>query len=155
MKRIILWGAAGLFILFILLQLIPINTNNPAVTREIKWNAPETRALAQRACFDCHSNETVWPWYSKIAPIKFMLADHVNEGRGRLNFSQWDQPNADYDEIEESVREGAMPLQSYLMIHSNAKLTDAEKEQLLTGLQATFQQDPPIEGERGRGGGDD
>ena len=61
-------AAVAAAIVFAVIQLIPVDRTNPPVTREVRWNAPETRALAQRACFDCHSNETVWPWTSRIAP---------------------------------------------------------------------------------------
>ena len=67
----------GIVIIIILvgIQLIPVSRTNPAITREVKWDAPATRTLAQRACFDCHSNETTWPWYGYVAPISWRLAD--------------------------------------------------------------------------------
>jgi len=136
--------------LLIIAQVVPLQRTNPAVTREVKWNAPETRALAKRACFDCHSNETTWPWYAYVAPISFQVTHHVNEGRGRLNFSAWDQPNANYSEAEREVNRGEMPLWDYLLIHGDAKLTDTEKQTLLAGLKATYASDPPIERKRGR-----
>lgn len=68
-------------------RLLPVARSNPPVTREVQWDSTQIRALAQRACFDCHSNETVWPWYSYIAPISLRVADHVQEGRQKLNFS--------------------------------------------------------------------
>jgi hypothetical protein len=145
MKRKLIWiGVIAVLVIVIGMQLIPLNRTNPPVTREIKWDTPETRALAQRACFDCHSNETAWPWDSYIAPSSFLIYSHVTEGRSRLNFSQWDKPNADFEEIQRSLQEGEMPTWDYLLMHPNARLTDAEKAQLLAGLQATFQQDPPI-----------
>lgn len=147
MKRFLRIGGIVLLALLILIQFIPIDRTNPLVTREVKWDSADTRALAQRACFDCHSNETVWPWYSYVAPISLRVADHVEEGRTVLNFSAWDQPNKDFDEIEKEVNEGGMPLSDYLLMHSEAKLTDAEKEQLLAGLQATMANDPPVERE--------
>ncbi len=136
----------GIAIIIILvgIQLIPVSRTNPAVTREIKWDAPATQALAQRACNDCHSNETTWPWYGYIAPISWRLADHINEGRDQLNFSTWDQPNTELDEVVESINEGEMPLSDYLLMHPEAKLTATEKAALIAGLQATFRQDPPI-----------
>lgn len=133
------------------IQFIPVNRTNPPVTREIKWNAPETKALAQRACFACHSNETVWPAYSYIAPISLRVANHVEEGRGELNFSAWDQPNADFDEVRENIERGEMPLKDFLLLHPEARLTAAETQQLIAGLEATFQQDPPIEKQRREG----
>jgi mono/diheme cytochrome c family protein len=148
MKRIILIFIGILLVLLIFIQFIPVSQNNPAVTREVNWDTPQTRELAKRACFDCHSNETVWPWYSNIAPVSLILANHVHEGREGLNFSQWDQPNTELEEVEEVMEKGEMPLWDYLLMHSEAKLTSAESKQLLSGLRTTFQQDPPIIKER-------
>jgi hypothetical protein len=152
MKKYLTSGTILILVVLIGIQLIPINRTNPPVTREVRWDSPETRDLAKRACFDCHSNETVWPWYSRIAPISFWVANHTSEGRNRLNFSEWDKPNTKPGEIEESIREGNMPPAYYLLMHSEARLTQEETAKLLSGLQATFQQDPPIPGRRG---GDD
>lgn len=135
--------------LLIVIQLIPVNRTNPPSTREVKWDAPETRALAKRACFDCHSNETIWPWYSYVAPVSLRLASHVTEGRDRLNFSAWDQPNERYSEIEKVLNRNEMPLWDYLLMHAGAKLSDTEKQALLTGLKATYANDPPIERQQG------
>ncbi|MCX6050341.1 MAG: heme-binding domain-containing protein [Chloroflexi bacterium] len=148
LKRI---GIAVIIIL-IAIQLIPVNRTNPPVTREVKWDSPATRALAQRACSDCHSNETTWPWYGYVAPVSLFLADHINEGRGRLNFSEWDKPNTELDEVVKNIKNNEMPLWDFLLMHPEAKLTDAEKTALIAGFEATFRQDPPIarpEGARG------
>lgn len=142
MKRLFMLIVILAAIAFVAIQFIPVDRSNPPITREVSWNSAETRALAARACFDCHSNETKWPAYAYIAPVSLMLADHVTEGRDHLNFSEWDQRNADYDEIEEAVTEGEMPLANYLLLHSEARLIEMEKQQLLAGLKATYQQDP-------------
>ena len=73
-------------VLFGALQLIPVSRSNPPVVTPMKWDSDETKALADRACMDCHSNQTRWPWYSYVAPVSFFVADHVNEGRSKLNF---------------------------------------------------------------------
>ncbi|MEZ4660589.1 MAG: heme-binding domain-containing protein [Caldilineaceae bacterium] len=148
MKRYLRIAGIVIVVLLILIQFIPVDRSNPPVTREVQWDSPETRALAQRACFDCHSNETVWPWYAYVAPVSLNVAHHVEEGRGRLNFSMWDQPNEDFREMEKTIREGQMPLWDYLLAHSEAKLSDAEKEALIAGLQATLANDPPVERRR-------
>jgi hypothetical protein len=84
----ILMILAGLLaIVFIAIQFIPVNRTNPTVSTPIKWNSPETEALARRACMDCHSNETVWPWYANIAPASWLVYYDVQQGRSRLNFS--------------------------------------------------------------------
>jgi hypothetical protein len=144
MRRFAKRAGIAIAVILVVLQFVPLTRANPPVTREIKWNAPETRVLTQRACFDCHSNQTVWPWYAYVAPLSMRVVNHVDEGRQRLNFSQWDQPNADFNEVKRSLTEGQMPLSDYLLLHGNAKLSAAETTALLAGLAATFQQDPPI-----------
>jgi cytochrome c551/c552 len=144
MKRYLKWAGIALVVIFIGMQLIPLNRTDPPVTREVKWNSPQTQALAQRACNDCHSNQTTWPWDSYIAPASFLIVNHVDEGRRRLNFSEWDKPNSDFEEVSRTIRNGQMPMWDYVLIHPTAKLTSAETQQLLDGLQATFQHDPPI-----------
>ena len=145
MKRFLRIAGIVIIVLLVLIQFIPVNRTNPAVTQEVKWDSPETRALAQRACFDCHSNETVWPWYSYVAPISLRVAEHVDDGRRHLNFSTWDQANEESEKIIEVIQNGEMPLWDYLLMHPEAKLSDAEKEALITGLQTTLDNDPPIE----------
>lgn len=124
-------------VLFGLIQLVPYGRDhtNPPVVQEPAWDA-QTRALAKRACFDCHSNETVWPWYSNIAPISWLLQRDAEKGRDEMNFSEWEQGEDKTDDIAEVIREGEMPLPPYLLMHPTARLSDAEKEQLIQGLQA-------------------
>jgi len=121
---------------FILIQFIPVDTTNPPVVNEPNWDSQQTRALTQRACFDCHSNETVWPTYTKIAPVSWVIANHVLEGRETLNFSQWN-PNRRNEAIE-TIIEGEMPPLYYTAIHPEARLSALEKQQLVSGLQNTF-----------------
>lgn len=122
----------------LLIQLIPVQRDNPSVVDEPKWDSPQTRELAKRACFDCHSDETVWPWYAYVAPMSWLVTSDVQEGRARLNFSEWSRRGRVH-EIGEVISEGAMPPPYYLPMHPNAQLTDAEKQQLITGLQASLQ----------------
>lgn len=125
---------------FLLIQLIPYGRDhtNPPVLSEPNWNSPQSRELAQRACFDCHSNETVWPWYSNIAPVSWLVQRDVVEGREKLNFSTWAQGGGEKaDEMVEVIAEGEMPLPIYLLTHAEARLTAAEKQALMDGLQAT------------------
>lgn len=137
-----------LALLFIGAQFVPVNRTNPPVAKEVQWNSAETRNLAQRACFDCHSNETVWPWYAYVAPMSWRVAEHVEHGRGHLNFSEWDRPNEDFEEVEKMLNEGEMPLWDYELFHSEAKLSPRETQQLIDGLRATFENDPPIKRQR-------
>ena len=123
----------------IFLQFIPYGQNhtNPPVVQEPSWDSAATRELAQRACFDCHSNETVWPWYSNIAPVSWLVQRDVDEGREKLNFSEWQNASKfeKLDEISEVVLEGEMPPFTYYPTHPEARLSDQEKQQLAQGLQ--------------------
>jgi mono/diheme cytochrome c family protein len=127
--------------LFLLLQAVPFGRmpSNPPVTGEPAWDSPQTRALAVRACFDCHSNETEEPWYSNVAPISWAVSDHVESGRSKLNFSEFDRPQKDADKSDEITEEGDMPPDYYTRfgLHSTAQLNDAEVAQLVAGLRAT------------------
>jgi hypothetical protein len=136
-KRVILWVVIGIVILTLLIQLIPLpgRNNNPLVVAEPNWDSPQTRALVKRACFDCHSNETAWPWYSYIAPVSWLVYNDVMEGRSRLDFSEWNRPQLGAGEITEIIQEGEMPPAIYLPMHPSARLTNAEKQQLITGLR--------------------
>ncbi len=127
MKKIIIRSAVGLVAILILIQLIPVRrTNPPGGTGQF---APvEVTAIFQRACYDCHSNETVWPWYSKVAPVSWLVANDVKEGREHLNFSNWDLMDHEkrakmMHEIWEEVEEGEMPLWFYLPAHPEARLS--------------------------------
>lgn len=139
-KKILIYGGLALLAVFILIQLVPLGRDhtNPPVTQEPNWDSPQTRQLAQRACFDCHSNETVWPWYSNLAPMSWLIQNHVDEGRRRLNFSTWDQQRPrEPEEIAEVILEGEMPLPNYLPLHPEARLSAAERQALAQGLMNT------------------
>jgi len=149
-RRRLLGGVLIALALFALIQAVPYGRShsNPAVTLEPKWDSPQTRAFAVRACFDCHSNQTKWRWYSNVAPASWLVQSDVDGGRHALNFSEWDQrQEAELGEIAESIRGGSMPPWFYVLLHSNAKLSKAEKERFIKGLEATFANSPP------RGGG--
>jgi len=125
---------------FLLIQLVPYGHDhtNPPVTGEPAWDSSATKALAQRACFDCHSNETAWPWYSNVAPVSWLLQRHVTEGRERLNFSTWGTGHQEVEHAARLIQQGEMPPWDYLLLHPAARLGDAEKAQLISGLQATL-----------------
>lgn len=123
--------------LVVAIQLVPVwlVQTNPPVLAEPNWDSDATRALAKSACFDCHSNETVWPWYSKVAPVSWLITKDTLDGRRELNFSEWGRGrSAELDEVEEVIREGKMPLPVYLPLHPEANLSEAEREQLIAGL---------------------
>ena len=132
-------GLLGLLALLLLIQLVPYGRDhsNPAVVAEPAWDSARTRDLAVRACFDCHSNEVVWPWYSNVAPISWLIQHDVDEGRDELNFSEW-HAGQEGHEAAETVREREMPPRQYLWTHPAARLSDTERAALNAGLIATF-----------------
>ena len=109
---------------------------NPPVLAEPEWNTPQTRALAVRACFDCHSNETVWPWYSNVAPISWLVEHDVGEGRRAVNFSEWTRPQREAREAARSVRKGEMRI--YVIARPAVQLSPSERQTLIEGLAATL-----------------
>jgi mono/diheme cytochrome c family protein len=117
---------------------------NPPVVAEPRWDVPPTRALFSRACADCHSHETRWPWYAHVAPVSWLVARHVEEGREHFNVSEWglDRRN-EGDEAAGMLAEGEMPLRAYLLAHPEARLSDAERAELIRGLEATFGREDP------------
>lgn len=128
-------------LILIAIQFIPYGKNlqNPPVTGEPAWDSPHTKDLFFRACGDCHSNETVWPWYSNIAPVSWLLAYDVTEGREHFNVSEWGRPEKNEGEdAAEEVMEGNMPPFFYLPAHPEANLDSMEKQALIDGLKATF-----------------
>jgi mono/diheme cytochrome c family protein len=137
--RLVKWVLVALLGGLLVIQLIPYGRDhdNPPVAAEPSWDSSQTRELAVRACFDCHSNQTVWPWYSNVAPISWLVQRDVDEGRDELNYSEWDR-DQEGEESAETVRDGSMPPNSYLLTHPDARLTDAELALLADGLAATF-----------------
>jgi|SRR5689334_2399686 len=146
--RTLLIIAAIPIVLFLAIQLLPIGKPepNPPVLAEPAWDSPQTRALAQRACFDCHSNETTWPIYTQVAPVSWLITHDVADGRRHLNFSEWGTGRtADptrraraADESRKEITRGDMPPAIYLLMHPDAKLSEAERQQLLDGLMASL-----------------
>ncbi|MFN8512258.1 MAG: heme-binding domain-containing protein [Chloroflexia bacterium] len=134
------WVGGMLIALFLLLQAVPYGRahENPGVVREPPWDSPRTRELAVRACFDCHSNESAWPWYSNVAPASWYVQRHVEEGREKLNFSEFGIGAQETSESDQVVRFGTMPPGYYTPLHPPARLSDAERDELVRGLQATF-----------------
>ena len=132
LKRIVL----GLVVVFAGMQLFRPDRTNPPVdsAQAVKATAtvpPEVDAVFRRACYDCHSSETRWPWYSGVAPMAWGVADHVEEGRAAFNFSQWGaypvrKRLAILEKVCDEVREGKMPLKQYLWLHRDATLSEAD-----------------------------
>lgn len=138
--RVVRWGFGLIVALGLLCQLVPYGRahENPAVLREPTWASPRTRELVARACFDCHSNESAWPWYSHVAPASWLVQRHVAEGRAALNFSEYGYGAQETGEVDEVVRRGSMPPAYYAPLHAPARLTAAERAELIRGLQATY-----------------
>jgi hypothetical protein len=134
------WVLGGVALIALLLQLTnPPRTNPPLIPGHdlLATNAPpaEIAALLRAACYDCHSQETKWPWYSHVAPMSWLLAGHVNDGRKRLNFSEWPQGDPQraakkWNRISEEVGSGDMPLPSYTWAHPPARLNAEQRGRL-------------------------
>ena len=139
-RRLLKIGLISLVGLAVVIQAIPYGRahDNPPVLAEPQWDSPTTRDLVVGACYDCHSNETEWPWYTNIAPVSWLTTRDVDEGRDELNFSEWGSGEQETDDLVESVRDGEMPPFYYGWAHSSARLSDAETQQLIEGLRATF-----------------
>jgi len=133
---------AGAAIALAAIQLVPYGRdhNNPPVTGEPKWDSPRTIELFGRACKNCHSNETLWPWYSSVAPVSWLTQFDVSLGRSAFNVSEWGRTTGENegDKAAGEVKEGKMPPFIYLPAHPEAKLTADEKVELARGLAATF-----------------
>ena len=136
-KKRLLYGFIALAVLFVLAELTllhpQLKPTNPPVTFEVNWDSPQTEAIFRESCADCHSNETVYPWYSYVVPIAWLVNNDVREGREKFNISTGNLEDA--DEIEEVVMEGEMPLAPYLITHPDAALSDEEKVMLINGME--------------------
>ncbi len=101
---------------------------------ELHSNVPEEVSLLLRtSCYDCHSNNTIYPWYSKVQPISWWLSSHINDGRKHLNFDEFNaysmkEKKKKFSEIIETLEKNEMPLKSYTLIHSNSKLSKVQKK---------------------------
>lgn len=141
-KKILL----GLLALFVVLQFIPIDRSVPALDASQDFlqivNAPKEMAtLIKNACYDCHSYESEYPWYSKIAPVSLLIRSHIKGGRQEMNFSEWGSYSKEkaYSKLEECfemVSERKMPMKSFVNMHPEAQMTDVQ----VTGLAQWFQQ---------------
>ena len=129
-----------IIIVISVIQFIPVDKTNPSVDSQKDYfsivNPPENvKNILKTSCFDCHSNETTYPWYSNVAPISWLLKSHINEGREHLNFSEWGSYSVEkqkniLEDCSEVIREKEMPLSSYTIMHSDAELNE-EKSKVL------------------------
>jgi len=142
--KVVLWLVVAGVVVFAAIQLVPYGRahENPPVTAEPAWDGPRTEDLVRAACYDCHSNETRWPWYARIAPASWLLTRDVEEGREVMNFSEWsfspEEAALVAVAIEEVVRDGEMPPRQYRLVHPEAQLSAAERQELIDGVKASL-----------------
>jgi hypothetical protein len=146
MRKVLKWTLVAIGVPFLLIQFVrPERANpqfDPAWSLEARTGMPaDVAAIFNRSCRDCHSNETRWPWYSNVAPVSWLVADDVTEGRRQLNFSEWarytpDEAAARLTYMAFTVREHAMPKPSYLRLHPGARLSHDEIERLCAWIDA-------------------
>ena len=132
--------AIGLLVALVIIQFFKParNISSEKSTNDItnKYTVPASvQEILKTSCNDCHSNNTVYPWYANIQPVAWWLADHVNEGKRKIDFSEFStyppkKAHHKLEEVIEMVKEGEMPLQSYTIIHQNAKLSEPQKLEL-------------------------
>lgn len=138
--------AGAVIVVLVLIQFFTIDQTNVQIDHSkdfISLTKPnkEIATLLKSACYDCHSNQTEYPWYSNVAPISWWLKNHIEEASGHLNFSNWgtytlEQKVHKLEEVVEEVEEGEMPLNSYTWAHEKARLSPIQKEQFLTWIKA-------------------
>ena len=132
--------AGGGALVFLAIQLVPFGRDhtNPPVIREATWDSAATQQLVEAACYDCHSNETRRPWYAKVAPASWLLERDIRAGREELNFSEMDREDNEFEKAAETVADGEMPPFRYTLLHEDARLSDAERDALIRGLQQSL-----------------
>lgn len=147
----------GFLALLAVAQFIRPSTTNPAVNasldiQQVSGAPSDVMQIMKTACYDCHSFETRYPWYSKVAPVSWWVANHINEGREHVNFSEFGKLNAEdrsevFEESAETLQEGEMPLSSYTWfgMHPEAKLSDSDRNKLIAWFNA----------QSGEGGGEE
>src|SRR5690349_12349765 len=152
LKRIVVLGVP----LLVLIQLVPYGRShaNPSVTRAARWDSQRTKELFAAACQDCHSNLTNWRWYDSIAPGSWLVQHDVEDGRKRLNVSEWNQPQPNLQEVERVILGGGMPPIQYKLIHPGGRLSQAQRRELARGMAATYRKDAPSIRADGRDGSD-
>ena len=128
--------AAAALVAAALVQMMPVKRDNPPVAAEIDAPA-DVRTILERSCFDCHSNRTRWPWYSRVAPASWLVARDVHKARKEMNFTDWPVFDPEEQEhlmadIAKNVERGKMPLWNYLLLHPDARLSAAERHRLVS-----------------------
>ena len=137
-KKIALWTILGLIALFALIQFVPYGRNhtNAPATNPFIWDSPTAEAVAKKACYDCHSNDTKWWWAVKIAPFSWLAQHDIDGAKARVDFSAWNGALTTV-ELQSALKDGMPPLQ-FTLLHPNAKLSDAEQQTLVRGFEASL-----------------
>jgi hypothetical protein len=139
--------AVLLFLAVILgIQMIRPERTNPSTDPTRTMSArlhvqADVEAVLERACRDCHSNDTVWPWYSNVAPVSWFVIDHVRSGRRHFNYSEWavyepEKARKILHGICDEVKDGSMPVGSYTLVHRHARLSEPDVQALCSWTQA-------------------
>ncbi len=143
--RLLIISSSGLVLVFVALQTLPVwefapmmDPRNPPVRYEIQWAPPETAHIMETVCYTCHSNETEYPLYMRIAPLSWIAARNVNEGRARLNFSEQPLDTINMNLLIAMIQADVMPPPAYRLTHPEANLTPEQKQRLIEGIQTTF-----------------
>lgn len=133
MKSILKKLALVFAVIFVVIQLIPVDRTNPIGHENLELIAPdEVIQIMKRSCFDCYSNHTEWPFYAYVAPVSWLITEHVNHGREHLNFCEWEGLPSDKkiektEEIWKEVSNEGMPIRSYRMVHPGSGLDERQK----------------------------
>lgn len=157
-KKIVGFGLLGLIGLFLLIQLIPYGRTdhtNPPVTKAAVFSDPKARQIVAASCDDCHSNLTRWPWYTNVAPASWLVQQDVDEGRSKMNLSEWDKPQPALDEVIRQIQPGGeMPPWKYTVMpnHADARLSDADRAILIKAFRELYAKEPPGGIKAGGGG---
>lgn len=157
MKKGIIYLLWAILVVLVAIQFVPVDRSNPEVDMNddflsVTNASAEVQEIIRSSCYDCHSNETNWPWYAYVAPVSFVIKSHVEEGRENLNFSEWatyemDDYPAILKHMKKEIDKGAMPLQGYVKLHAGAEITDAEKTIIYAWIEQVLVHDFPISSE--------
>lgn len=137
MKKGIKLTGWTILVLVIVVQFAPVERENPVTDQNLDFFVAtempaDVQSVFKNSCYDCHSNETIWPWYSYVAPVSFVITHHVEEGRDQLNLSSWgefdpDEKKGILKHMKKEIEKGEMPLAGYTVLHGNAKMTEERK----------------------------
>lgn len=165
MTKVFKWFGLVLVAFLIVGQFFRIDKVNPEIVEERQFDVIEevpasVMATLRTSCYDCHSNESKYPWYSNVAPISWMVAKHIKDGRAELNFSEWgkyasDKRGQKMEEAIEEIKEGEMPMKTYVLMHADAKLTEPAQTELFSAFELIMSRYPSSEKKSGEASEDE